>query len=174
MLVLVFAACSGGGGGDQGPTGTGSTLLTFTVSGTIQAPDISLIDSDVNDPSATYAPNDSFIDAQELPNPVILGGYVNLPGTGAAGRSQIGGDESDFFGLSLTASQCIILFIASDPALVDLDLYLYEALETQIVAAIGTNSQEPLITPAEGDYFIEVRALASASIWIASLVKIRS
>ena len=162
-LALIFAACSGGGGGDQGANGSGSTPLTFALSGTIQAPNNALIDSDVNDPLASFAPNNTFNEAQELPNPVLLGGYVNLAGTGPAGRSQLSGDGSDFFRVSLIANQVITLFIAENPTPVDLDLYLYDALETQIDAAMGTGSQESLVAPADGDYFIEVRAMASAS-----------
>ena len=163
-LALVLAGCGGGGGGsDQEQNGPDPLPLTFTLSGIIQAPDTALIDSDVNDPLATYAPNDNFIDAQELPNPVILGGYVNLAGAGPSGRSQISGDGSDFFRVSLIADQIISLFIAANPAQVDLDLYLYDDLENQIDAAMGTGSQESLVAPADGDYFIEVRAVASAS-----------
>ena len=161
-LALVFAGCGSGGGGGGSDQGE-SSPLTYTLSGIIQAPDNALIDSDVNDLLATYAPNDNFIDAQELPNPVILGGYVNLAGTGPDGRSKSSGDESDFFRVSLIAGQSITLFIASNPTLVDLDLYLYDDLETQVDAAMGTGSPESLVVPADGDYFIEVRALASAS-----------
>ncbi|MGB9439933.1 MAG: S8 family serine peptidase [Desulfobacterales bacterium] len=160
-LALVFTGCGGSGGGDQETTGSVPTPLTFTLSGIIQAPDNALIDRDVNDPLATYAPNDNFIDAQELPNPVILGGYVNLAGTGPSGRSQISGDESDFFRVSLIAGQIITLFIAANPTLVDLDLYLYDDSEIQVDAAMGTGSQESLVAPADGNYFIEVRAVAS-------------
>ncbi len=164
-LALLFVGCGGGGGGDSNPEQAEPepAPLTFTLSGIIQAPDNALIDRDVNDPLATYAPNDNFIDAQELPNPVILGGYVNLAGTGPSGRSQISGDGSDFFRVSLITGQIITLFIAANPTLVDLDLYLYNDLEVQVDAAMGTGRQESLVTPADGDYFIEVRALASAS-----------
>ena len=162
-LALALAGCGGGGGGDQEKLRPDPLPLGFTLSGIIQAPDTALIDSDVNDPLATYAPNDDFIDAQELPNPVILGGYVNLAGAGPSGRSQISGDGSDFFRVSLIADQIISLFIAANPAQVDLDLYLYDDLENQIDAAMGTGSQESLVAPADGVYFIEVRAMASAS-----------
>ena len=158
VLAMLFAGCGGGGG-----SGGSGDRQTFTLNGTIQAPDNALIDSDVNDTSATYAPNDSFVDAQQLPNPVILGGYVNLAGEGPTGRSQTGGDQSDFFRVSLIEGQGITLFIASDPAQVDLDLYLYDDLQNPVDAAMGTGSQESLITPADGDYFIEVRAKVSAS-----------
>jgi serine protease len=164
-LALVFVGCGSGGGGgsDQGKSEPKPPPLTYTLSGIIQAPDNAFIDSDVNDPLATYAPNDNFIDAQELPSPVILGGYVNLAGTGPAGRSQISGDGSDFFRVNLIAGQIITLFIAANPTLVDHDFYLYDDLETQIDAAMGTGSRESLVAPADGDYFIEVRAVASAS-----------
>jgi hypothetical protein len=164
-LALVFAGCGNGGGGgsNQEKPEPEPPPLSYTLSGKVQAPDNALIDSDVNDPLATYAPNDNFIDAQELPSSVILGGYVNLAGTGPAGRSKISGDGSDFFRVNLIAGQIIALFIAADPSLVDLDLYLYDDLETQIDAAMGAGSQESLVAPADGDYFIEVRALASAS-----------
>jgi serine protease len=163
-LALVFAACgSGGGGSGQEQPGPDPSPLTFTLSGMIQAPDTALIDSDVNDPWASFAPNDNFIDAQELPNPVILGGYVNLAGTGPDGRSKSSGDGSDFFRVSLIAGQTITLFIAANPSQVDLDLYLYDDLETQIDAAMGPGGLESLVAPADGDYFIEVRAMASAS-----------
>ena len=161
--ALVFAGCGGGGGGAQENPGPDPAPLTYTLSGIIQAPDTALIDSDVNDPSATYAPNDNFIDAQKLPNPVILGGYVNLAGKGSDGRSKSSGDGSDFFRVSLIAGQIITLFIAANPSRVDLDLYLYDDLENQIDAAMGTGSPESLAAPADGDYFIEVRAVASAS-----------
>lgn len=157
-LAMVLAGCGGGGGG-----GTEPSPPAFMLSGTIQAPDNALVDSDVNDPSATYAPNDNFIDAQQLPNPVILGGYVNLAGTGPSGRSQTGGDQSDFFRVSLIGGQSITLFIASDPTQVDLDLYLYDDSENSIDAAMGTGSQESLVAPDDGNYFIEVRAIVSAS-----------
>ncbi len=160
-LALVFAGCGSGGG--SGSQETAAPEPTYTLSGTIQAPDNALIDSDVNDPSATYAPNDDFINAQKLPNPVILGGYVNLAGTGPSGRSQTSGDASDFFRVSLIEGQSITLFIASNPTLVDLDLHLYDDSEIQIDAAMGTGSQESLVAPADGDYFIEVRAVDSAS-----------
>ncbi len=164
LLTLVFAGCgNGGGGGDSEASGSEPTPLTYTIDGIIEAPDNALADSDVNDPLATPISNNRFSEAQELPNPVILGGYVNLPGTGPSGRSQSLGDVSDFFYVSLTVGQSIILFIASNPASVDLDLFLYNDSENLIDSAMGEGSQESLVAPADGNYFIEVRATASAS-----------
>ncbi|MCK7470328.1 MAG: hypothetical protein MZU95_05610 [Desulfomicrobium escambiense] len=54
------------------------------------------IDNDVNDPNAAYKTNDSLADAQSIPNPVTLGGYVNQPGSGPDGRSRAAGDVTDY------------------------------------------------------------------------------
>ena len=40
-------------------------------------PTISRSDSDVNDPFAPFAPNDTDLQAQVMPNPVVIGGYLN-------------------------------------------------------------------------------------------------
>ena len=144
LLALVCASCgNGGGGGGSEATASKPTPLTYTISGRIESAENALVDSDVNDPSTTdtYVPNDRFSEAQELPNPVILGGYVNLPGAGPSGRSQASGDVSDFFRVNLEADQRIILFIASNPASVDLDLYLYDDLENLIDKSMDSGSQ---------------------------------
>jgi serine protease len=63
----------------------------------------------------------------------------------------------------LTAGQSINLFIAEDPNIADLDLYLYDENEFLVDSAIGTGSQESLVVPAAGGFFVEVRAERSAS-----------
>ena len=45
---------------------------TFTLSGKIQILPSSVVDADVNDPAAPLARNNSFAEAQRLPNPVSL------------------------------------------------------------------------------------------------------
>jgi len=83
-----------------------------TLSGTIIATSNSLIDSDVNDPNAPYASNDTADNAQPLPNPVILGGYANTVYSGERGRSYEIGDLVDYFRVSLTENQTIQLYVA--------------------------------------------------------------
>jgi hypothetical protein len=105
-LSFVFAAgllgafCSNGGDGD-----IESEPLYYTVSGTIKAPDNNVADSDVNNPSAPYEPNDSFAQAQAVPNPAIIGGYVNVAGTGISGRSELSGDKYDYYRATLAVNQ---------------------------------------------------------------------
>ncbi|HTO56842.1 MAG TPA: PKD domain-containing protein, partial [Pseudomonadales bacterium] len=68
---------------------------TFTLSGKIQILPSSAVDSDVNDPAAPLVRNDTFAEAQRLPNPVSLGGYMNQPGQGKPGALRDGGDVTD-------------------------------------------------------------------------------
>ena len=84
-----------------------------TLEGTIIATNNSMIDSDVNDPLAPYASNDTMDNAQSVPNPVVLGGYVNTARSGYSGRSYTRGDIEDYFRVSLTNNQSINLFIAN-------------------------------------------------------------
>ena len=86
---------------DDGAVSTDSVVITvlvdtsFVLSGSISVPSSSVADSDVNDPGAQYLPNDTLQNAQSISNPVTVGGYVNLPGAGAVGRSQAVGDSDD-------------------------------------------------------------------------------
>ena len=140
-----------------------TATTTHTVSGTILASTNVAVDSDVNDPNAPYTSNDTFLDAQAIPNPVTVGGYVNVAGTGESGRSQSSGDESDYFTIDLAQNQTITLLIA-EPSASDLDLYLYNSdTEQMIDLSIGTGVTESLTIPSAGIYIVEVCAHASAS-----------
>jgi serine protease len=159
LTLLGIIGCGGDDDDDPPPPPP-----TFTVSGTFQAPDTALIDSDVNDPLAPYISNDD-IDApqQEVPNPGTIGGYVNVPGAGEIGRSQGSGDPADFFEATLADGQAINLFIADHPG-ADLDLYLYDVGKTEVGSSMGTDSTESLaVSTGDGIYFIEVRVISGAS-----------
>jgi len=156
-ITLIGCPPSGGGGGGGGGA-------KHSVSGTITAADNSAIDSDVNDVSTTPVANDSFATAQSLPNPVILGGYVNVPNTGEDGNSFSSGDLSDFYAVTLTANQVISLTIADD--LADIDLFLYDETQTEIDSSEGTDATDSLTAPDSGTYFIEVFAYGDASNYI--------
>ncbi len=162
-VLLVLAGCGGGGGGGS-VTGSAS----FTVSGTIQTAAGNAIDGDVNDPFAAYTGNDSLATAQVIPNPVVVGGYLNQPGTGPAGRSRLTGDTSDFYRITLTANQFVILTIA-DHFAGDLDLFLYDNNNSIIASSIGTGATESLSAASAGTYTLEVNAYSGASGYILTL-----
>ena len=152
--LLLISGCGGGSSTSPPPE--------FTVSGTILTQATLMIDSDVNDPSAAYAANDNFNLAQSLPNPATVGGYVNVSGSGAPGRSWLTGDRSDFFLVPLAAGQTIRLFTA-DAAAANLDLFLYDPSQNIAAASENLSGSETITISTDGNYFIEVRAVSGAS-----------
>ncbi|NIP13653.1 MAG: hypothetical protein GWM88_02480, partial [Pseudomonadales bacterium] len=134
----------------------------YNVAGIVTAAAGTAVDADVNDTFANYADNDSIAQAQPVMNPLALGGYVNVAGSGADGRSKTDGDVSDYFSVNLQAGQQIALVIA-DSASADLDLYLYDAAGAQIDASAGVGAVESLTAPSDGAYYVEVSAFSGAS-----------
>ncbi len=141
------------------------TTETYTLSGTITAASNSSIDRDVNDPNAPYTPNDSFEQAQVLSTPITLGGYINQPGTGEKGRSFADGDINDFFRVDLLAGESIILNIAAPILDADLDMYLYDAANFELLdSAIALYARtETLEALDNGTYMIQVVTTLGAS-----------
>jgi serine protease len=157
-IVLAFLGC----GFDGDDRSNSPQQLSFEVSGTVTAAARFVADSDVNDPAANRLPNDSFAQAQELPNPVVLGGYVNLPQTGIQGRSYINGDPSDFFTVDLSAGQAINL-VTGQATGAELDLVLYDGNQTPIERILGPAVRKSVTAPANGTYFVEVQVVIGAA-----------
>jgi serine protease len=145
------------------------TPPTFDLSGVITVPEGTLVDSDVNDPAADYAPNDAPDIAQLLPNPVTLGGYANRPFQGENGRSWNSGDISDFFRVVLSAGQPVVA-VLGDAAAGDLDLYLWDASGTNILdASLSTSAREEVVAPADGEYVVEIYTFSGASNYVLAV-----
>jgi serine protease len=120
--AALLAVSCGGGGGKSAP----QTVSVFTIGGTISVPSGTVADSDVNndDPATPFTANNTCATAQVIPNPVLVGGYVNLPGAGEDGRLKTGGDVSDFYRVSLAAGQVLRLETADKTGATDLDLFV--------------------------------------------------
>ncbi|MDZ7833701.1 MAG: S8 family serine peptidase [Desulfobacterales bacterium] len=164
-LIIFFGfGCDSGSDGDEADT-TPPTVTKYTLSGTITAASNTAIDSDVNDPKAAYTPNDSAEQAQTVPTPVTLGGYVNQPQTGQEGRSFDRGDINDVFRAELLAGERIVLNIAAPILDADLDLYLYDAASLELIdSAIDRFARtESLSAPDAGTYLIQVITELGAS-----------
>lgn len=165
--LLTILGKGGGGGGSSPPPSSG-----FSVSGTIATPSGTAVDSDVNDPEVSSVSNDTQATAQQIENPVLLGGYVNVAGAGPDGNSKIAGDLADVFRTTLAAGQTVRLDIA-DPAggLNDLDLGLDKDCDgsfEQTSLGVGTNS-ESLTVAVAGDTCIGIEAFSGASNYVLSI-----
>ncbi|MFO7642227.1 MAG: S8 family serine peptidase [Candidatus Competibacteraceae bacterium] len=163
---LLLQACGGGGGGGDSPP---PPPATYTLSGVVRPASGTAIDSDVNDPNASYRSNDTIATAQAIPNPVTLGGYVNQPRRGANGRSFNTGDVVDLYRVNLLAGQPINLFIAGDGVLNDLDLGLFDLAGNPIDASAGQTRVESLTVSVDGEYLVVVRAYEGASNYVLTI-----
>lgn len=143
----------------------------FEVRGRILVAGNTAKDNDVNDPGVPVLPsNDSIELAQNIPNPVILGGYVNQPGAGAPGRFKQVGDVDDYFLADLRANQVVSLFVANENLQNnDLDLALLDMKGIILKASVSEGVTEDLIVPNHGRYFIRVTAYLGASNYVLSI-----
>ncbi|MGH8250140.1 MAG: hypothetical protein ACREVI_05510 [Steroidobacteraceae bacterium] len=160
-------ACSG-----DGSSASDSVSITATtgLSGALLVTAISQVDSDSNDNFLAPVSNNSFPDAQSLPNPALLGGYVNQAGSGPAGPVMASGDVSDFYAVSLLENQVIELTVANtNPGVDDLDLELYSNGQILVDASIGIDRVERLVVPTSGDYYVRVVSFQGASNYILSI-----
>jgi serine protease len=158
-------ACSNTGGTPVSASATvalSGPPASVTLSGTINVPTTTQVDSDTNDGNSTRTANDTFARAQTLPNPVVVGGYVNEPNTGEDGPSFASGDYSDYYRLSLLAGQVIEL-VSADTTTGYLNLDLYSSSQTLVDSSLGNEKVHQLRVPTSGTYFVVVTALTGAS-----------
>jgi serine protease len=144
--------------------------LTVAVSGQLVVPDTTRVDGDTNDTRLTPVSNNTFQTAQAMPNPVIVGGYVNQPGAGDEGPVKTAGDTGDFFRVELLRGQVIELTVANpSPATNDVDLQLYSNAQVLVDASIGTGATERLTVAASGTYFLRATAFGGASNYVLTV-----
>ncbi len=144
-----------------------------TVCGKVSVPINSVVDSDVNDPDAPFAANDSIATAQALPNPASVAGYLNIAGAGVEGRSFAPGDPADFYRFTAFGGEVLHLVItngmssefaaAFDIPFPDVDLNLYNENGAVLEASVGTGKFRTLEVPEPGNYFVEVVLNPSAA-----------
>src|SRR5688572_29083698 len=164
--------CNGQGGSDSASASVTVLAGTGTVAGQLLVPTISRSDGDVNDPFAPFAPNDTDQEAQIMPNPVVIGGYLNEPNAGPnnGGRSFALGDLDDWYRVDLVAGQVIELVMPSATEDGDdADLYLYDSNQNLVGVCEGTGQVEQLTVPSDGTYFIDVFLFGGAPLYRLSV-----
>jgi serine protease len=158
---------------NSGGTGILTTQIEvkpqYTLSGAVYSAGYMTTDSDVNDTQAPYASNDTFSLAQALTAPVSVSGYVNLARLGNMGRSYFVGDPNDYYAVTMDQGTDVNLFMAEDPSVSELGLYLYQGT-TQIDATFtDTTGTASLLVPADGTYYIRVEAADYAGLGTATV-----
>jgi serine protease len=162
-VVVVLAACSGGGGGSSVPASS-----AFSIGGNVSVAGGVTVDGDSNDPQAALVPNNVFPQAQLLPNPATVAGFVTFAPTGKTGdRFQSTADSIDGYKVTLSAGQVVQLAISEhqtlNPDAVDLELYLFDDQEALVQQSITNSAFESIPVAAAGTYFIAVQSVAGAS-----------
>ncbi len=173
--ALLATACGGGGGGSS-PDPATPTLpppieqppASFRISGTVTASSSQAVDGDTNDPASELRSNDTVASAQPISNPVTVGGYVNRPGSGAPGRSEINGDIDDYFRVELLAGQSITMLVA-DFQQADADLYLYDTQGRILDFSIESGEIETLTVAVDGTYVVNAFAFEGATNYILAI-----
>lgn len=172
LFLLLLAACGGGG---SGGSSTEPPAQSAAVAGHVLLAAILQVDGDVNDPEAPLRTNDDLSSAQSLPNPVVLGGYVNEAGHGPQGRSYMAGDLDDVYAIDLVAGQLIELVLPPPPAGTpdaardDADLGLYDTAGALVDESTGIGPVEQLFAPADGRYHVRVSAVQGATLYRLSI-----
>lgn len=152
---------------------TASDSVTVTVSAAMLSEQVSLsgriepsasqsLDGDTNDPFNPFLSNDDPTQPQSIANPTTLGGYINEPGAGAEGRSQVAGDTEDYFLVDLLEGQSISLLVAEFQD-ADADLYLYTATGELVDFSIETGPSESLVIDQSGSYLVNVSIFSGAT-----------
>ena len=138
------------------------------MSGTITASSNMHIDGDTNNPASPHTPNNSLATAQTIPNPVTLGGHVNVPGAGDPGYTRDDGDLDDYYRIELLAGQTITLLVADFNA-ADADLYLFDPAGEIVDFSIEQGEIETLVVPADGIYIVNIFAFSGATNYILAI-----
>ncbi|MFO0029873.1 MAG: S8 family serine peptidase [Pseudomonadota bacterium] len=151
------------------------TVGSFALSGSGRALPNTAIDGDVNNPEVANRDNDTPVQVQALPSPVVVSGYATARATGRTGdRFAASTDVFDAYRLNLAQGQALTLAVSDwNPGAqtsVDLDLLLYRAGDpsTPVASALGTGPTEVINVGQSGSYDVVVTAVAGASNYVLS------
>jgi serine protease len=176
FIVLIFGliACIDEQATDPEVTGTDNeeVVANSIISGSLTNASGSAFDGDVNDPNAAYVSNDTLEIAQDIPNPTKLGGYVNIAGSGPAGRSFEQGDRDDYYRVQLFANQSVSLYVpASTSATSDnqVGMFLLDSSGELVQHTTGEQQTEFLNINNDGVYYIRVMAFAGAANYVLTI-----
>lgn len=172
FCCAVLLSCGGGGGSDFDSTSENVAPELSALSGKITASEGNYVDSDTNNPAASYSSNNTSTDAQIIPNVASIGGFMSFAATGIPGDVfQFSTDQLDVFRVILSANQNITLTISDIGNFQDFDLYLYRTSDTSspVASSVGTGQTETINVPSDDEYFIVLDAFFGTSNYILNV-----
>ena len=148
--------------------------VKYSITGEIQVGGNMVTDQDVNDPDAAFFSNNTTFTAQALPNPATANGFVSATGTGKAGdRFADFPDDVDIYQANLLAGQTLTLqvadFSSAQPALNDIDLYVFNAQQHLVAVSDRLEEFESIVLDASGLYYIMVEASSGISKYVLNI-----
>ncbi|MDA8138879.1 MAG: S8 family serine peptidase [Desulfobacteraceae bacterium] len=159
--LLLLWGCTSGKGDPVAPPPTPTP--GYAITGTIYSAANNRVDGDINDDTSSVVTqaNNSYSAAQQLPNPVVVGGYVNVARQGKTGQSYLNGDPEDYYAVSLHTGDTVRLVLPdstdTDPATVQLRLY-NNAQAEQGAQTLNNGDNEYLSVSTDGNYYIRITA----------------
>ena len=165
-LVLLLSGCFSGSGGDD-PT-------TVVLEGSIDIAPHHAVDGTVNDPGIPEPEvrNNRAADAQRIPNPAILGGFLTEEPTGRDDRGDRYAREADpidIYRISLEAGQRVTVEVADFAAgSHEIDLFLFdrENLDTPVDTSVGPVRVQQVTAPRDGEYLVALFAFSGQSKYV--------
>jgi serine protease len=134
---------------------------SFTLAGAYTVPDTAFADCDTPGNGGT-ACNDATASAQAIQSPAVVAGHA---------RVSASSDITDNFRVSFAGGETLTLAVASSNAGNDLDLQLWDAAGTALLAqASGPDTPlHVLPAPSAGDYLVRVVAISGASNYVLNV-----
>lgn len=162
VLISFIVACGGSGGGSP---------ATFTLSGKVYLGDNITYDTDNNDIENIEIANNSFADAQTIESFAEVNGFVSaIPTYNSEDRFANSFDIEDYYRAKLYKDQVIRLQFfhpstSSTKYTGDVDIQLFDITNTtmQVGVSVSDLDQEEVTVPADGDYYIVIKALSGYS-----------
>ncbi|MEM7366635.1 MAG: PKD domain-containing protein, partial [Pseudomonadota bacterium] len=158
-VTLTIQTASGQEDSETASLDITAAMGTFSVAGTVMVPANVAVDSDVNDSFSPAVDNNTLINAQPVPSPTLLAGYLNQPGGGpdfdGLGNTGASGDLSDIYQFEAAGGEIINVTIAN-PELLDIDLFLLDETGAVLDQSLSLGQFETVRVDedAPGTYFL--------------------
>ncbi|PDH40404.1 MAG: serine protease [OM182 bacterium MED-G24] len=158
-VTLTIETATGQEASESAELEIAEAIGTFSVTGTVSIPANVSVDNDVNNSFSPAVDNNLLANAQTVPSPTLLAGYLNQPGGGpdfdGLGNTWASGDLSDIFQFEAAGGEIINVTIANSE-LLDIDLFLLDDTGATLDQSLSLGQFETVRVPQDmpGTYFL--------------------